>query len=181
MSNNTNHFATVPILSHRTGNQFYLLIFKNYLFLAVLGSNCYCFMQAFSCCSERGLLFVVVLRLLIVVSSLLVAPWLQGMSSVVVAYQFSCSMACGIFPDQVSNLCPLHWQADQVPPGKSTVANLGTQIHYLQKSLNSPRVSMRQVWLVLNPIEHSPQIRPLHWSLTFGSGVQPWPNQLRSG
>ena len=23
-----------------------------------------------------------------------------------------CSMACGIFPDQGSNLCPLHWQAD---------------------------------------------------------------------
>ena len=24
----------------------------------------------------------------------------------------SCSAACGIFPDQGSNLCPLHWQAD---------------------------------------------------------------------
>ena len=24
----------------------------------------------------------------------------------------SCSAACGIFPDQVSNPCPLHWQAD---------------------------------------------------------------------
>ena len=32
--------------------------------------------------------------------------------SVVVAHQLSCSAACGIFPDQGSNLCPLHWQAD---------------------------------------------------------------------
>ena len=71
MSNNTNHFATVPILSHRTGNQFYLLIFKNCLFLAALGSNCYCFSRlslvaasggysslwcsGFSCCGAQAL------------------------------------------------------------------------------------------------------------------------------
>ena len=27
------------------------------------------------------------------------------------AHRLSCSMACGIFPDQGSNPCPLHWQA----------------------------------------------------------------------
>ena len=32
--------------------------------------------------------------------------------SVVVAHGPSCSAACGIFPDQGSNPCPLHWQAD---------------------------------------------------------------------
>ena len=32
--------------------------------------------------------------------------------SVVVAHGSSCSAACGIFPDQGLNLCPLHWQAD---------------------------------------------------------------------
>ena len=32
--------------------------------------------------------------------------------SVIVAHGLSCSVACGIFPDQGSNLCPLHWQAD---------------------------------------------------------------------
>ena len=32
--------------------------------------------------------------------------------SVVVAHGLSCSTACGIFPDQGSNPCPLHWQAD---------------------------------------------------------------------
>ena len=35
--------------------------------------------------------------------------------SVVVAHRPSCSTACGIFPDQGSNPCPLHWQADSQP------------------------------------------------------------------
>ena len=35
--------------------------------------------------------------------------------SVVVAHGPSCSAACGIFPDQGSNPCPLHWQADPQP------------------------------------------------------------------
>ena len=35
--------------------------------------------------------------------------------SVVVAHGCSCSTACGIFPDQGSNPCPLHWQADSQP------------------------------------------------------------------
>ena len=33
-------------------------------------------------------------------------------ASVVVAHGLSCSVACGIFPDQGLNLCPLHWQVD---------------------------------------------------------------------
>ena len=35
--------------------------------------------------------------------------------SVVVAQEPSCSAACGIFPDQGSYPCPLHWQADSQP------------------------------------------------------------------
>ena len=35
--------------------------------------------------------------------------------SVIVAHGPSWSVACGIFPDQGSNLCPLHWQADSQP------------------------------------------------------------------
>ena len=35
--------------------------------------------------------------------------------SIVVAHGPSCSVACGIFPDQGSNPCPLHWQADSQP------------------------------------------------------------------
>ena len=33
-------------------------------------------------------------------------------ASVVVVHGLSCSAACGIFLDQGSNPCPLHWQAD---------------------------------------------------------------------
>ena len=35
--------------------------------------------------------------------------------SVIVAHGPSCSVACGIFPDQGSNPCPLHWQVDSQP------------------------------------------------------------------
>ena len=35
--------------------------------------------------------------------------------SVIVAHGPSCSVACGIFPEQGSNPCPLHWQADSQP------------------------------------------------------------------
>ena len=35
--------------------------------------------------------------------------------AVVVAHGPSCFTACGIFPDQGSNPCPLHWQADSQP------------------------------------------------------------------
>ena len=35
--------------------------------------------------------------------------------AVVVVHRSSCSAACGVFPDQGSNPCPLHWQADSQP------------------------------------------------------------------
>ena len=35
--------------------------------------------------------------------------------SVAVALWLSCCKACGIFPDQGSNSCLLHWQADSYP------------------------------------------------------------------
>ena len=44
--------------------------------------------------------------------SVVVARGLQSIGSVVVAHGLSCSVACGIFPDQGSIPCPLHWQAD---------------------------------------------------------------------
>ena len=100
-----------------------------YLFLTVLGIHC-C-VWAFSSCSEQGLLFVVVRRLIAVASlvaehrlqarrlqqlwhvgSVVVAHGLQSTGSVVVAHGLSCSTACGIFLDQDLNPCPLHWQVD---------------------------------------------------------------------
>ena len=46
---------------------------------------------------------------------------LRNTDSVAVMHGLSCSAACGIFPDQGSNLQLLHWQADSMaePPGKS--------------------------------------------------------------
>ena len=96
-----------------------------YLFLAASGLRC-C-VWAFSSCGKWGLLFVAVRGLLTVVAShcraralgvwasLAVARRLQQLwrtGSVVVARRLNCSAARGIFPDQGSNPCPLHWQAD---------------------------------------------------------------------
>ena len=44
--------------------------------------------------------------------SVVVAPWLYSESSVVLEHGLSCSIACGIFLDQGSNL---HWLADSLP------------------------------------------------------------------
>ena len=93
-----------------------------------------CFAQIFSSCRELGLLFIVVLRLLQVASlvaerglqgswaSVVVGHRLGGWSlwalecgSVVVVHGLSCLEAGGIFLDQGSNPCPLHWQADSYP------------------------------------------------------------------
>ena len=46
------------------------------------------------------------------VGSIVVARGLQSAGSVVMVHRLTCSRACGIFPDQGSNPCLLHWQAD---------------------------------------------------------------------
>ena len=66
--------------------------------------------------ASRGLLLVVVCRFLIVVASFVAEHGLKDVrASVVLTPRLSCSAACGIFPNQGSNLCPLHWQADSEP------------------------------------------------------------------
>ena len=47
--------------------------------------------------------------------------------SVIVAHGPSCSVACEIFPDQGSNPCPLHWQADSQP-----LRHQGSPVIFLQ-------------------------------------------------
>ena len=81
-----------------------------YLFMAVLGLCCCSW--AFSSCRERDRCSSCDVR----------ASHCSGFSccgeqpraawaSVVVAHGFSCPVSHGIFPDQGSNPCPLHWQA----------------------------------------------------------------------
>ena len=77
-----------------------------YLFLAVLGLR-FC-ARAFSSCGERGPLFITVHGPLTIVASLVGSTGSRRAGSVVVAHGPSCSAACGIFPDQGSNPCPLH-------------------------------------------------------------------------
>ena len=48
------------------------------------------------------------------IGSVVVVSRLWSTDSTVV-HRLSCSAACGIFSDQGSNLCLLHWQADSLP------------------------------------------------------------------
>ena len=95
---------------------------------------CWC-TQAFSSCGKWGLLFIAVHRLLLLASTGsrhagFRSCGLQSLGSVVVVHRTSCSEAGGIFPDQGSNLCPLHWQMDSYPlhhPGKTSLSFLEFQ------------------------------------------------------
>ena len=79
--------------------------------MAVLGLR-FC-ARAFSSCGKRGPLFIAVRGPLI--AALLWSTGYRRAGSVIVAHGPSCSPACGIFPDQGTNPCPLHWQADSQP------------------------------------------------------------------
>ena len=83
------------------------------LFLVALGLRCCS--RAFSSCSKQGLLFVAVQGLLTGAASPVAEHRLYGACLVAVAPRLSCSSPLGIFPDQGSNPCPLHWQADFYP------------------------------------------------------------------
>ena len=102
---------------------FFLII---YSFFTVLGLCC---CLGFSLVgTSRGYSLVAVLRLLITVASpvmeyglsgirasVVVACGLYSIGSIVVVYGLSCFSACGIFWDQGSKLCLLHWQAYFLP------------------------------------------------------------------
>ena len=81
--------------------------------MAVLGLR-FC-ARAFSSCGKWGPLFIAVHGLSLSWPLLLRSTGSRRAGSVIVAYGPSCSAACGIFPDQGSNPCPLHWQADSQP------------------------------------------------------------------
>ena len=84
--------------------------------MAVLGLR-FC-VRAFSSCGKWGPLFIAVRGPLTIAASLVRSTGSRRAGSVIiVAHGPSCSAACGILPDQGSNLCPLHWQADSQPLG----------------------------------------------------------------
>ena len=82
-----------------------------YLFMAVLGLR-FC-ARAFSSCGKRGPLFIAVRGPLTIAASLVAEHRLQTRRLSNCGSQ--AQLLCWIFPDQGSNLCPLHWQADSQP------------------------------------------------------------------
>ena len=120
----TGGFLTTAPPGKPSGNLFFffkeesLYFFKYlfiYLFMAVLGLR-FC-ARAFSSCGERGPLFISERCAGLSLSRPLLL-WSTGSrraGSVIVAHGPWCSAARGIFPDQGSNPCPLHWQADSQP------------------------------------------------------------------
>ena len=81
--------------------------------MAVLGLH-FC-VRAFYSCGNRGHSSSRCTGLSLLRPLLLRSTGSRHTSLVIVAHGPSCPMACGIFPDQGSNLCPLHWQADSHP------------------------------------------------------------------
>ena len=63
--------------------------------------------------ASGGCCLVAVHELLVEVASLVAE--LSCTCSVVTAHRLSCSMACGIFPDQGLIPCLLYWQVDSLP------------------------------------------------------------------
>ena len=81
--------------------------------MAVLGLG-FC-ARAFSSCGKRGPLFIAVHGPFTIAAPPVAGHRLQTRRLSSVAHGPSCSTACGIFPDQGSNPCPLHQQADSQP------------------------------------------------------------------
>ena len=80
------------------------------LFLSALGLHC-C-LQAFFSCNEVGLLSSYGPQASHWDGFFCGAGSPEWLGSLAVAHGLSCPQACGIFLEQVSNLCPLHWQAN---------------------------------------------------------------------
>ena len=59
----------------------------------------------------------------------------------------SCSAACGIFPDQGLNLCPLHWQADSQPLRQQGSPDLIIIIFFNFFKLLAPLIIIYLFWL----------------------------------
>ena len=89
--------------------------------------------------------------------------------SVVVAHGPSCSAACGIFPDQGSNLCALHWQADSQP-----LHHQGSPGKFIFKKL----ISFCDAWLVTDR-----RSGDRSWVLAAQAGSErlPLPRRVRGG
>ena len=82
---------------------------------------------------------------------------------------FSCSEACGIFPDERLNLCPLHWQVDSYPMHhRGSPRNF--LIFFIQLMLKvkfSEVHSVEKKHLSLNVSINSFKVKNWRWSICF--------------
>jgi len=101
-----------------------LTIFTNLLFIFLFGcTGCSSLLLGFllvqregptlGCSAQASLVAVHGLQGTLASVAAALGLWTTG--SVVVARGVSCSMACGIFPDQELNLCLLHWRTGSLP------------------------------------------------------------------
>ena len=81
--------------------------------MAVLGLR-FC-VRAFSSCGKWEPFFIAVRGPLSIAASLVVEHRLQTRRLSNCGSRAQLLAACGIFPDQGLNPCPLHWQADSQP------------------------------------------------------------------
>ena len=91
-------------------------------FFFLVAPSLHCFARTFSSCVDWEHSLLVVCRRLTAVASLAELRFqahrlqqLLQMGSWVVAHRLGCTAACGIFPDQGSNLYPLPWQVGSYP------------------------------------------------------------------
>ena len=88
--------------------------------------------------------------------------------SVVVAHGPSRSAACGIFPDQGSNPCPLHWQADSQPLSHQGSPRGGLFITRKMVLTIHQNVKIKDIWF-FKDICFSVQPNALHFQPTAGA------------
>ena len=93
--------------------------------------------------------------------------------SAVVAHGPSCSAACGIFPDQGTNPCSLHWQADSQPlrPQGSPTLNLNRYMWQVATILDSTILELERplsLYILLSPQK---PLKRLFNKLTFSEPI----------
>ena len=111
---------------------------------------------------------------------------LQHVGSVIVAHGLWCPKACGIFPDQGSNLCPLYWEADSYP-----LYHQGRPSQYFVLVKLETLEDLTQIWSLFK--QDHPKIFPAHLGQngsaklrskvpgTEGKGTSPDDHELYGG